>query len=197
MLQPVVIILSIFVLSLIYYITSSRRRENTEGFLGFLELDEMEPPLVINNECNWKNNNVRDEDIPLITASCNNVPGFPRGLEPTPTMINQTEYPEVPFNRLASKSGKYTFSIPELKYDGIYSRKINSNNECCWTTSSNNKETYGTDKYFNIPDKNLYGITVFSPPECAGYSTGYPPDIYLNDCKQNTPCQAVSYTIDV
>jgi hypothetical protein len=192
MLQLVVIILSIIVLFLIYYITIPRRRRIREGFL---ELDEMETPLVINNECNW-NNNICDKDIPLITTSCNNVPGFPKGLEPKPTMINQIEYPEVPFNRLASKSGKYTFVIPELKYDGIYSRKINSNNECYWTTSSNNnKETYGTDKYFHIPDKNLYGITVFSPLECEKYYTGYPQDIYLNNCKKNT-YQEVSYTID-
>lgn len=191
MLQPVVIILSIFVISLIYYITYPKREE----FIGYLELDEMEKPLTINNECNWKKNNVCDKDIPLLTSSCNNVPGFPRGLEPKPTVVNQVEYPEVPFNRLASKNGKYTFSIPELKYDGIYSRKINSNNECFWTTTSNKEETYGVDKYFHIPNKNFYGKTIISPPECEGYATGYPPDIYSNNCKQNTQCQEVSYTL--
>ena len=189
-----VIILSIIVISLIYYITLSRKKEE---FIGFIELDKLEKPLAINNECNWKNNNVCDKDIPLITVSNNNIPGFPKGLEPKPNMINQIEYPEIPFNRLASKSGKYTFIIPELKYDGIYSRKINSNNECCWTTKSNKIETYGTDKYFHIPDKKLYGITVNSPLECQGYSTGYLPDIYLNDCNQNKQYQSVSYTIDI
>ena len=89
---------------------------------NFMELKEFEPPLKIPGTCMEKND--CDGDIPVISSSCNKVPNFPPGLLPKNTKLNSEEYSEIPFNRLAPKNGNYTFVIPELKYDGIYSRKI-------------------------------------------------------------------------
>jgi hypothetical protein len=167
-----------------YYVSTSN-----EGFKDFLDLSELEPPLNIQNECAWKDTDNCDGDIPLNPVGCNNVPGFPKGLEPKANTVNNVEYPEVPFNRLAPKSGNYTFIIPELKYDGIYSRRLDRNNKCCWTTEPNKPETYGANVLFHVPKKSFLGRTLYSFPECEGYPTGYPPRILIEDCKERTvPC---------
>ena len=187
MLHRLIISVCIIILSAIYYVNSNQE--------GFLDLNELEKPLKIQNECDWKQTDDCDIDIPLLSSSCNKVPNYPSGLEPEPSSLNNIEYPEVPFNRLAPKDGKYTFVIPELKYDGIYSIRLDNNNNCFWSMKPNKPETYGTDKYFHIPDESLYGKTIVSPPECSGYPTGFSPIIYLDDCKENVPC-AASYTIN-
>lgn len=150
--------------------------EKTETFL---DLNELEKPVHIKNECSWKDSENCDGDIPLITAGCNNVPNFPRGLKPKNNKINSVEYPESPFNRLAPKEGKYSFNIPELKYDGIYSRKLDRSNKCCWSTEPNKPDTYGTNKLFHIAEKSFCEKTICEPPECSGFSYGYPPEYYL------------------
>lgn len=160
---------------------------------NFLQINNIDPPLQIQNECLWKKscNYLSDtsDDIPLITEGCNNVPNYPKGLEPKINKIHSIGYPQKPFNTLVPKKGKYTFFIPELKYDGIYSRKLNNTNKCCWSNVSNTKETYGTNNFLHIPEKELYGKTVIEPPECQGYPTGYPPHYYIYDCKENNiPC---------
>ena len=191
--------LILLIVFLFYYIGS---RQNKEGFLnGNLPLTELENPLIINNECNWKQTDDCKGDIPLINASCNKVPNFPNGLEPVPTELNQSEYFNQPFHRLADKEGRFTFNIPELKYDGIYSKSVR-NNECCWSSnflgssrssnflgssrssnflgqSKNPPNTYGADNFLHV-SKNLNGKTIIEPPECAKYPPGYPPCTYLN-----------------
>jgi len=162
------------VISILFFAVLVRKK--TENFL---DLNELKKTLNIENECSWKENDDCDGDIPLITSGCNNVPNFPRGLEPKINKINSIEYPEASFNQLASEKGKYMFIIPELKYDGIYSRKLDRNNSCCWSTKPNKPETYGTDNFFHVAEKYLCGITVCEPPECAGFSTGYQPEYYL------------------
>lgn len=160
----------------------------------FMNLDELETPF--NNTL--KQMDDCKGDIPLINSSCNKVPNFPRGLEPVPTKLNQDESFNQPFNRLADKKGKFTFQIPELKYDGIYSKSV-SNNECCWSLKSKNKvNTYGTDNFLHIPEKSLYGKTIIEPAECAGFPPGFPPCIYRNDCQENTPCKSkkISFRIE-
>ena len=130
---------------------------------NFLSLTELEKPLHIRQP---QDINMCNTDIPLVELGCNRVPNQPRGLEPE-TNIRTLEV-EAPFHRLAPKSGKYTFIIPELKYDGIYSRNINKHNKCCWSLKSNRKnETYGCDNFFHTPEKQLCGGTVCSKPVCA------------------------------
>jgi|SaaInlStandDraft_1057018.scaffolds.fasta_scaffold11769_2 hypothetical protein len=130
---------------------------------NFLDLKELEKPLHISQPQDFNRCNT---DIPLVELTCNRVPNFPKGLEPE-TNIRTLEI-EAPFHRLAPKNGKYTFKIPELKYDGIYSRNLNKNNKCCWGFNSNRKnETYGCDKLFHTPEKQLCGRTICSKPLCA------------------------------
>ena len=193
---------------------------------GNLPFTELENPLIINNECNWKHTDDCKGDIPLINSSCNKVPNFPNGLEPKPTQLNQSEYFNQPFHRLADKEGRFTFKIPELKYDGIYSKSVH-NNECCWssnslgssgssnslgssgssisswsTTSKNPPNTYGADNFLHVP-LSLHGKTIIEPPECAGYPPGYSPYVYLNNCDVDRECgknsekkQDVSFRIE-
>lgn len=111
-------------------------------------------------ECINENKLDKPKDIPLHSVNCNKIPNYPNSLEPNTNII---EYPEVPFERLAQKNGNYTFIIPELKYDGIYSRKI-IDNKCVWTTESNVPDTYGTDSFLHIPEKSIKTI---SYPECS------------------------------
>lgn len=169
MMSRLLVIISILLFAILFY-------PKTESFL---DLNELEKPLHIENECDWKETENCEGDIPLITVGCNNIPNFPKGLEPKVNKINNVKYPKVAFNRLAPKNGRFTFIIPELKYDGIYSRKLDRNNRCCWSTKPNNPETYGSDNLFHVPKESLYGRTVFEPPECTGFSTGYSPEYYL------------------
>ena len=180
MLLRSIIILCVFILIISYYFETIPE--------GFLDLNELTQPLVIQNECAWKENDNCNGDIPLNSIVCNNVPNFPKGIEPKANTIIDPGYPEVPFNRLAPKFGNYTFVIPELKYDGIYSRKLDMNNKCCWTTKPNKLETYGANVLFHVPKESLCGRTICEPPECDGYPTGDSPHLYLNDCKENVPC---------
>ena len=170
---------------LILFVIGSAKTEN------FLDINELEKPLNIKNECSWKEGYGVDDckvDIPLVSIGCNNVPNYPKGLEPKKNIFNSNNL-EVPFHRLAPKYGKYTFIIPELKYDGIYSRKLDKEKKCCWSNTPNKSETYGADNLFHIPDKSFNGKTIVEPPECEGYPTGYPPHYYIDDCKENNiPC---------
>ena len=93
-----------------------------------------------------------DLDIPLIKLECNSVPNFPKNLEPNHKNI-YGKLVETPFERLAPKEGKYTFMIPEFKYDGIYYNKNIGFDKCCWSLDPNHLETYGTDNLLHIPEK--------------------------------------------
>lgn len=142
-------------------------------------------------------NNEKSEcqtDIPLVTLGCNNVPNFPDGIEPKKNIVTVENFPVDPSERLADEKGKYTFRIPELKYDGIYSRKLDKNNKCCWSLNKSNEPlTYGTNSFFHVPEKSMFGKTVIEPPECQGYSSsGYSPEYYIAKCEENNvPCSVL------
>lgn len=145
----VIVIFGLFVINL-------KTKEN------FLSLTKLEKLLYIRQPHDI---NICNTDIPLVKLECNRVPNHPTGFEPE-INIGKMEVEE-PFHRLAPKSGKYTFIIPELKYDGIYSRNVNKNNKCCWSLKSNSKnETYGSDNFFHTPEKQLCGRTICEKPEC-------------------------------
>lgn len=79
---------------------------------------------------------------PLVSLNCNIVPNFPRDIEPD---VANVVYSTEPFERLTPEEGKYTFCIPELKYDGIYSK---NDENCSWDLYYNNKEdTYSSDVF--------------------------------------------------
>ena len=106
-----------------------------------------------------------NNDIPIISSSCNKVPNFPRDIE---HRINIMGYVEEPFERLTPKEGKYTFYIPELKYDGIYSK---NDENCSWDLYSSNKEdTYSSNKF--LEKENVYDRKI--EEHCKGYNDVYP-----------------------
>jgi hypothetical protein len=85
------------------------------------------------------------------------IPNEPKGLIPA---TNYHEASTLPFKSLASQRGVYNFYIPELKYDGIYSRKNGS-----WSLCENKKKTYASDNYFHVP--KCLEKTIVDPPECS------------------------------
>jgi hypothetical protein len=121
----------------------------------------------------------------LYSLNCNRVPGFPLGLEPIKTLYSsESEIPPVPFEKLAPKDGKFTFVIPELKYDGIWSKKNNPEG-CCWTMAGKNSiaGTYGGRHLSRIPKHSMFEKTIISPPECLGlWPATPPPQIFAYDC---------------
>jgi hypothetical protein len=128
----------------------------------------------------------------IISATCNRLPVFPRGLTP-----NKVIPDKIPENKseivddIVDREGTYTFKIPELKYDGIWSQKDGKNGKCCWSLKSNKLfGTYGGDKLSPVPECSLFGKTIISPPECAGLSKTYePPITFVYDCHENIPCE--------
>ena len=89
------------------------------------------------------------------TITCEKPPLFPEALDPKE---NKVQPEDDPFHALAPKSGYFTFAIPELKFDGIWSRKENS---CNWSTCNPEKmDTYGADNLSRTPMKSLYGKVI-------------------------------------
>lgn len=82
---------------------------------------------------------------------------------------------------------KFNFKIPDLKFDGIYSR-IKENGKCKWSLCDENiPDFFGTNKLSPIPEKSLFGKIIIEPPECAGFENGYSPLTYYipnNDCSE-------------
>ena len=107
-------------------------------------------------------------DIKLVPLQCNRVPNTNPYVEPE--LKYSDENPN--FYQLTPKEGRFTFVIPELKYDGIFSKK-----NCCWDLQGNVPKTYGVDKMLHSR-KNLFGKTIIQSPECLGYATGYKPCDY-------------------
>jgi hypothetical protein len=122
---------------------------------------------------------------PIISATCNRVPIFPKGLRP---LKNIMEYSEDLNNseRLAPKEGQFTFIIPEFKYDGIWSQT----DKCCWSLNNNNKiSTYGNNKLSPIPEESMFGRTIIEPPECEGlWPSSKQPITFIYDCHKDVPC---------
>jgi hypothetical protein len=131
---------------------------------------------------------------PIVPATCNRVPLYPDGLEPTRDIPDEVAIPEAPFDNLAPKDGKFTFGIPELRYDGIWTKKANPGDpaQCCWTLAPPKNcelKTYGASHLSRIPKCSMFGKTIVEPPECAGLWPGGPPPITLiYDCHENVPC---------
>ena len=88
-------------------------------------------------------NNCDDKLYPLHSISCTDIPNHPIKYENTyiPNTNNM-------FENIVPRKGKFTFKIPELKYDGIFSRDTSS---CDWNFNNNTKLTYGTNNYLHVP----------------------------------------------
>jgi len=80
--------------------------------------------------------------------------------------------------QLTTSNGKYMLRKPELLYDGLWgSNYLNLDNQfqkCDWKNESanypldskNKNLIYGTNKYFHLPEKDMYGKKIASPPDC-------------------------------
>lgn len=177
----ILILFILFLSAIIYFLEKKERESNNRFNENFIIPDKINDIENENSLFHWKKNNECYGDIPVIGSSCNKIPVFPKGLEPNET-IDQVERKKI-FNKLVPKNGKYTFMIPELKYDGIFSRNLDGNNKCCWSlkpTKPTEQKTYGVNNYFHIPKEELIGKTIIEEPECAGMETGYPPIICSN-----------------
>lgn len=128
----------------------------------------------------------------IVPASCNRVPLFPEGMEPIRDIPDSVKIPEAPFEQLVPKTGKFTFVIPELRYDGIWTQRGDPSDpsKCCWTLNPKSElKTYGGDHLSPTPEKSLYGKTVIEPPECAGlWPVSNPPVTLVYDCHEDVPC---------
>lgn len=127
---------------------------------------------------------------PIIPLTCNRLPLFPTGLEPQ-IAGPSTQRGDYHHGRpLAAASGRYTFEIPELKFDGVWVRRNNPTAERCdWTFQTRNcrqLRSYGANVLSPAPERCMFGQTIISPPECAPYynrQTAGPAPIYFNyDC---------------
>lgn len=151
------------------------------------------------------NENFKDSDLEcnnkiqgtIVSTHCNDIPVFPKGLEPKDKIFDESEkqdYQLVPkYNHKLDKPFKFNFKIPELKYDGIYSR-VNENGKCKWSCKNiKSKNYYGTNKLSPVPEipyPNFDGL-IIDPPECAGYETGYSPSVYTYNCTEQAPCPSI------
>jgi len=129
--------------------------------------------------------------VPIISSSCcNNIPVYPKELEPKDNIYDfkkkNNQYRLVPKSDFRNKF-KFNFKIPDLKFDGIYSR-IKENGKCKWSLcDKNTPDFFGTNKLSPIPEKSLFDKIIIEPPECAGFESGYSPLTYYipnNDCSE-------------
>lgn len=183
---PLLILLFISLLFLGKYFQNEERFENqepTEGNPFGCTLGMNRYKTVADGECCDVQPVGR-----IIPATCNRIPNFPLGLTPTSDIPDDAKMPEAPFDQLTTREGKYTFVIPELKYDGIWSQKVDGN-KCCWTMENTEKiKTYGANKLSPNPP-TLFGKTIIEPPECAGLWPPYkPPITYIYNCHEDIPC---------
>jgi hypothetical protein len=149
--------------------------------------------------CRYKN--ITDGDCcdvtpagPIIPATCNRIPDEPQGLSPCRNISDDATSPEAPFDNLTCPEGKYTFLIPELRYDGIWTKRENDLDptKCCWTLYppyGDEMKTYGANKLSPAPDCSLFGKTIVEPPECDGlWPPPTHPITFVYDCHENIPC---------
>lgn len=82
-------------------------------------------------------------------------------------------YPVKPEEPIVETNGKYQFKKMQLLYDGVWGEKCYLDGQglerCDWSDKNRQFGKYGTDHFFNLPEKRLEeGEVVVSPPECGG-----------------------------
>jgi len=93
------------------------------------------------------------KSLPLNALGCINVPNHPIKHDYINKYANECR--NITFNQIVPKNGKFTFKIPELKYDGIYSRN-QTPNSCNWDCKNEHTNlTYGTNNYLHVPDYTI------------------------------------------
>jgi len=106
------------------------------------------------------------------TPTAVNVPaGGVNNLEGDSFLVGN-RYPVKPEEPIVETNGKYQFKKMQLLYDGVWGEKCYLDGRglerCDWSDKNRQFGKYGTDHFFNLPEKKLEeGEVVVSPPECS------------------------------
>ena len=113
--------------------------------------------LILNRK--EKFTNCKNSKKGILSLECNSVPNFPRGLQPNQVVQNNCSND---FLGLTDKESKYTFRVPELRYDGIFVK-----DGCNWSLCCKKNKTYSSNNYFHIPPKCMYGKEIIGDTKCS------------------------------
>lgn len=115
----------------------------------FMMLRYNKTPEEFQNDFNTLNKSCDPDDCEACEACEDDVSFFPN-------KYNLNSEKSCP--RLTPARSKYTFRIPQLKYDGIFENDK--------TSCGSGLKTYSGDTFFHIPKKSLFGKVIVEPPEC-------------------------------
>jgi hypothetical protein len=106
----------------------------------------------------------------FITPTAVNVPAGTAKQEGTPFLVGN-RYQMRPEEPIVESSGKYEFKKMKLLYDGVWGEKCYLDGrgleKCDWDDKNRDPGKYGTNHFFDLPEKRLEeGEVVVSPPEC-------------------------------
>ena len=107
---------------------------------------------------------------PFTTPTAINVPAGAPIQEGSPFLVGN-RYPMRPEEPIVESSGTYEFKKMKLLYDGVWGEKCYLDGrgleKCDWDDKNRQPGKYGTDHFFDLPEKSLeQGEVVVSPPEC-------------------------------
>ena len=120
-----------------------------------------------------RTNKITKESFTTPTAV--NIPAGAATLEGTPFLVGN-RYPMRPEEPIVESSGKYEFKKMKLLYDGVWGEKCYLDGrgleKCDWDDKNRQPGKYGTNHFFDLPEKKLeIGEVVISPPECRKSSS--------------------------
>jgi hypothetical protein len=104
------------------------------------------------------------------TPTAVNVPAGGSKQEGSPFLVGN-RHPMRPEEPIVESNGKYEFKKMKLLYDGVWGEKCYLDGQglekCDWDYKNRQFGKYGTNHFFDLPEKKLeQGEVVVSPPEC-------------------------------
>jgi len=113
------------------------------------------------------NNTIKES---FTTPTAVNVPAGSANQEGAPFLVGN-RYPMRPEEPIVESSGTYEFKKMKLLYDGVWGEKCYLDGrgleKCDWDDKNREPGKYGTNHFFDLPEKKLdMGEVVVSPPEC-------------------------------
>jgi hypothetical protein len=104
------------------------------------------------------------------TPTAVNVPAGSANQEGVPFLVGN-RYPMRPEEPIVESSGKYEFKKMKFLYDGVWGEKCYLDGrgleKCDWDDKNRHPGKYGTNHFFDLPEKKLeQGEVIVSPPEC-------------------------------
>ena len=113
------------------------------------------------------NNTIKES---FTTPTAVNVPAGAAKLEGAPFLVGN-RYPMRPEEPIVESNGTFEFKKMKLLYDGVWGEKCYLDGrgleKCDWDDKNREPGKYGTNHFFDLPEKKLdMGEVVVSPPEC-------------------------------